>query len=426
MPVDDEGLIDRACEVFDLQRGADPGLSIVVPWYDLEMTDEELVKAVARHYFYPILKGGLEVIVETATVQKILDAARIVSAVEEIGGGLAGELRPLLELARWACNREQGDFLVVQAPPVNRAPNWALELIPEETRNAIRTALQSGNKVAVRVPLHVRKKDAEPELSFFDVFLARDAGEGRGRPVFVREGIIISDVRAPRTRGITSLVIAEDKPLANLLGDAEIPAHTRWQAGSRFKDKYRFGRSYLDFVTRSVHEIMGSLSESETEEDPTLLIDIFSLPAPPEQEGRRARRRRSGDEPGPHPPAPVPPVPPPPPRRFRVEKARGGFSVLPGQPGTTPPPFLDIRVAYDIRRGNPLKKYHRADFQMNRPPIRLEPEPRGVEVLHRQGNHIVVAVRDPDFSLHITGFDAKRDLYVRVVPKEDTDGNPTA
>src|SRR5206468_4761580 len=123
---------------------------------------------------------------------------------------------------------------------------------------------QAGEKVSVRVPMPVREKKKAVRWSFFDVFLVRDGTEGRGRPVFVREGIIIPDVRGRTTRGIRALVVVEDRPLATLLGDAENPSHTQWQKEcSNYRDKYLFGASNLDFVSNSVAEIVRIATEKE-------------------------------------------------------------------------------------------------------------------------------------------------------------------
>jgi hypothetical protein len=232
--------------------------------------------------------------------------------------------------------------------------------------------------------------------------------------------VIISKVDSPRTRGVRALVVIDDLPLAAFLRDAENPSHTEWQHdGSNFRGKYRSGKSDLTFVKRSVHEIIRMLTEGEREEDKTLLIDIFSLPAPPdEEEAVKTKSQKSGKKTT----EPPPPPPPPKPRRFRVERTRGGFAILPGEPGTTPPPFVDVRVGYDVRRGNPIKRYNPADFQLDKRPIRLDPEPSGVEVKECAANRILIAIMDPEFSVHVAGFDERRDLYVRAIPKESVDG----
>ena len=101
----------------------------------------------------------------------------------------------------------------------------------------------------------------------------------------------------------------------------------------------------------------------------------------------------------------------------------GGFAVLPGDADSVTPRMLEIRVAYDVRRGNPLKRYTKTDFRVDIPPITLDPHPVGMEILECSENRILVRITDPAFGLHVTGFDERRDLYVRTVPMEDAHGD---
>lgn len=427
MPVADDILIDQFCSVFDLQRGADAGLSLIVPWPDTDITDQALVRAVMHDYFYPILAGQLDVIVETPSVQTVLDAGSLISEAHRVGGDFGSKLQPTLELADWARRLPDDQKAILQMPDPDRAWQWSERLVPPQVLASLREAYLEGKRFAVRVPVSVRKKDGPAQPSFFDVYLVRDTTEDAGRPTFIREGIIISRVDAPRTRGVRAMVVSADLPLAGFLRAAENPSHTEWQH-VRLKDQYKFGYATdLKFVKRSVHEIVRILTAAEKEEDPTLLIDFFSLPAAPEEEKAvKERTAKPAEKPGPEPQEPEPPPPPPRPQRFRIQKVRGGFVVVPGDEGAAPPARLDIRVAYNIRRGNPLKKYAPADFQVDQPPIRFDPQPQGVDLLECAGNHILAAIRDPHFSLHVTGFDEIRDLYVRAVPKDEGDANTTA
>jgi hypothetical protein len=253
-----------------------------------------------------------------------------------------------------------------------------------------------------------------------DVFLVRDDTEHIGHPTFIREGLIVPNVDAPRTRAVRALVTIDNLPLAEFLRDAENPSHTEWQhEGSNFRGKYKTGPSDLAFVKRIVYEIVQVLSASENIEDRTALIDFFSLPPPPEEEPVETPQGRK-------PVTVEPPVPPRPPRIppwFRIEKNRGGFAILPATQGWTPPRILDIHVAYDVRRGNPIKRYRTADFRVNAAPIKLDPPPMGMDILECTENRILVRIVQHSFGLHVTGFDERRDLYVKAVPVEDAHGD---
>jgi len=407
LPTDESEILEEFCKDFRLKREQEPGLSIVVPWCDPEITEQSLIAAVCRDYFYPILAATLEVTVASPNRETVINHESLLGVSESVADQLPVNLPKLLELAEWATEQRPQNITKISPPPGERALAWSADLFSAEQVNALRASLQAGERIALRVPLMIREKNKEPRQSFFDVFFLRHGESESGRPVFIREGIIISDIRSPRSRGVLSLVVVEDVPLAALLGDSENPAHTQWQKdSSNYKGKYLYGPSYIQFVVRSVSEIVQVLAEGEDKTDPSLLLDLFSLPTqkPLATKEPEKEEKPTGDEPE------KPVIPPPTPPRFRVQKVAGGFSVTRGSLSAGMPPVLDIRVAYDIRRGNPLRKYDLADFALET----LAVNSSGVVVTKQSENHMIVTVQQPDFQVGVSGFDEQRDLFIKV------------
>ena len=419
LPVTDVHTIEKFTKDFHIKRTTESGLSVVVPWVDPEITANALIEAAVRGYFFPILTGALSVTVETPETSLVIDdstldeAALLLADKEE-----SKDILNLVELAEWASTRKPQDILKL-APCDPERPEWRDDLIPTEQLKPLRAALENGSKLAIRAFLTVREKGKTPQPARFDFFLRQDGFES-GRPVFIRDGLIISDVRSPRARGIRSFVVVEAGPLATLLGDSENPAHTEWQSkGENFRGKYTHGPAYLDFVTKVVPHFVQALTAQDEEVNKTLLLDFFSLPADkPENELKQPEQKKkkkgthSDDDTDDHEPKK---------KRFRVQKADGGFTVTRGDAGTQPPARLNIRVAYDVRRGNPLRKYNPADFRLNQTPISLDPPPKGLKVVAKQENRLLIDVLDPEFNLTVTGFDEKRDLFVDVKMEEGSD-----
>ncbi|HMG76108.1 MAG TPA: hypothetical protein VK582_21580 [Pyrinomonadaceae bacterium] len=411
LPSEDSSLIEEFCRDFRLTRSDQSGLSIVVPFADPEINERALVTGVCRDYFYPILSASLEVEVESPDGKVVINHQTIRSVAAGVADQLSGDFLEILELAEWATEQPPQRIMNIAQPPSDRALTWSSDLFSTEQITALRASLQAGERMALRVPLVIRERHKEPRNSFFDVFLVRRGDSESGRPIFIREGIIISDVRSPRSRGILSLVVVEDDPLATLLGDSENPAHTQWQRdSSNYKGKYVYGPSYIQFVVRSVSEIVQILAEGEDKTDPSLLLDLFSLPAQQPVPTREPEQKEvpTGDE------IEKPNIPPHAAPRFRVQKVKGGFSVTRGAQTATMPPFLDIRVAYDIRRGNPLRKYDPADFALEA----LTEKSKGVVITGKSGNQMRVTVQQPDFEVAVSGFDEQRDLFVKVAVVE--------
>jgi hypothetical protein len=419
VPVRDGGIIDAFCETFSVSRRMEPGLSIVVPWIDPEITRQSLLEAVVRGYFHPILEGKLVVTVAVPGEEVEVNDATLGAAIQSLGASAAEELLPLIELAEWASSRKPNEFVTINPAPADR-PTWsAPDLIPAALVSQLQNDIERGERVALKIPLVVRANRQANRDSYFHLFMVSD-GDSRERTVFVREGIIISDVRPRRVHGIRSLVVIDHKPLATLLGDSENPAHTQWQKdSSNFRDKYPklYGKGVIDFVTHCVSGIMGILSSQQREEDKNLLKDYFSLPAPPEPDApkkREKRKKKKGDDP------PEPPEPPEPrKRRYRLQKVDGGFRICPGDADAELPQVLAIETAYDVRRGNPFRKYDRADFDLQEPSFAIEAQ--GIEIRERGGNRLLIDVRERGFELTVTGFDEDRDVCVSVQVKEETD-----
>ncbi len=362
LPVTDDFTISPFCETFGLQRGNEAGVSIVVPFYDEEeITVETIVHAVVG-YFFPILAGELIVeIVGPEDDLTSLDQSNLADVANAFHRSRS--LMSVIKLSEWAQQVSDSDRFVLDKPPENRAPRWASELFPEDHLESLRTRFKAGEQLAVRVPMPVRKKKEPLDWSFFDVFISNDGSDKRGRPIYVRDGITISDVRGRTTHGIASLVLVVDRPLATMLGDSENPAHTQWQKDcSHYRHKYLAGVANIEFVANSVAEIIRLISESDIEEDPTVLIDLFSLPVPKNEDSVKSRKKKQKkkiepDEPDNPDPDPAPP--PPKPKGFRISKSAGGFSVSSGDPAASQPEQLLIEVAYDDRTRNPLKSWYR-------------------------------------------------------------------
>lgn len=418
-------LIDRFCEAFDLRRRGAPGLSIVIPFFDESGIDvRRISEAVVVGYFLPILMGELSVeIIGPDGTELTLDRSNLRQAAGNFDR--AKGLTTVIELAAWSRELNESQFMKLNSPASDRAPKWTVELFPEKCIEALRNSLRSGDRLAVRVPMPVRQKGKDSITSYFDVFLVNDGTERRGRPIYVRDGITISDVRGLMTHGTSSLVLVSDKPLATMLGDSENPAHTQWQKDcSHYRTKYEAGVANIDFVANSVAQILKLVSESDTEEDPSILIDLFSLPKPRKDEITKSRRKKPSDSP-PEASTDEPPEPPPPkPKSFRVVKSKGGFSVTTGDDDAQKPDRLLVQVAYDDRRTNPLKSWYRTDFDLQKLKITAPKEfAESMKIVAACGNQLLLEVVKPQFRINVSGFDERRNLYVRVLEKELDDGN---
>ena len=320
-PVTATEFIGSFSNVFGLQRTNQAGLSIVVPSVDERLNTDDLRRGIVRSFFWPILLGELEVELESPDKSWRINAETLAIHRDLLPATEAA----VIEFASWASIAKPVEIVSLSEQAAVK-PQWSQisdQLLPEAKLDEIRSRLEKDQRIAIKIPVRVRPKfnDSQEEMSFFTIYLAtcRDSGH---RPIFLRDGIVITDVRSPLMSGTRSLVVADDPPLAGLLGDAEGVNHTQWQKDSpKFHGRYVYGPETIKFVSRSVFEIMQRLHAAETKGDPNLLLDIFFLP---KDEGATEPKKKP--EPG-KPDVPPPPPPPPPPPK--PTSGRRGSTALP-------------------------------------------------------------------------------------------------
>jgi hypothetical protein len=424
-PYGDQAFIDRLREDFRLIRDDEPGLSLIVPWLDPEVSHDDLYRAVVEQFHYAILAGGLTVTLVEGDSERKLTQDNLADQVQSDHPDLA----PMIDLAAWSLTVSDHERLHLDALPPDAPQKWSEELVPADVRQAIKDKLTQRQRVAVRVPVHVHPVDGDPQRTFFDVYLEHHDQDRTIRPEFFREQLAISGVkRAVGVPKVRPLVVIDDEPLASLLRDAEPPNHTDWdQKTAHFRKRYQGGNHVITFVKTAVKQLMGFVRSGDDQPDPTVAIDFFAVPerdehpAPPD---RRPRRRNGGEESdGPD------ELPTPRPRRFTVAEIDGGFVIRPGHPDAEPPRRLDVKMAYDVLSGSPWTQYEPADFDLkrrDRSGIRIVTSDN-VDHAIADSNRIQLRIDGPDFEVYVTGFDRNRDLIVRAYdPKEPADADPAA
>jgi len=411
-PVADDSFITEFARTFGLNRGNTPGLSVVVPAIDERLTVDDLRRGIVRSFFWPILSGELVVELEGPSGYWRIDAESLPANRALLPTTEAA----VVEFGAWASVAKPDEIVSLSKEAATR-PDWRATidaLLPEAKLTEIRTKLEKNQRIGVRIPVRVRSKEEgrEEKISSFTVFIApcRDAGH---KPIFLRDGIVITDVRCPLMSGNRSLVVVDDPPLAGLLGDAEGVNHTQWQKDSpKFHNRYFYGPDTIKFVSRSVYEIMQRLHAQEKEGDPNLLLHLFFLPLDEAKPEPTPKPKTGEDCPQSDPPGGTKQRP----KRFDLQRVEGGFVLKPGKsPLETLPVRLRIEAGYAVRRGDAIKRWASDDFAFNRQPLRQDPKPSGVIVSREDGNSIELEIRKPDFLFGVCGFDKRRDLVVRAI-----------
>ena len=101
------------------------------------------------------------------------------------------------------------------------------------------------------------------QVSSFEVHVQRAGDEWRAREIFLRDGLSIAGAHTLLAPGVQALINVEGGAISTLMGDAESPAHTRWERGNRnFRGRYEHGAAILTFVQRAAERLCALLASA--------------------------------------------------------------------------------------------------------------------------------------------------------------------
>jgi len=424
MPLSDRRSIVQFTEDFHLSRHDETGLSVVIPFPRAEgLRHDDVVRFAIMHYFYPILAGELMLEFQWDGQSTVLDRQSLRNVAGRIDWADADMTREGLEatldLATWAIDLPEAGFVSLHLAGEHGIPKWDIELFDPALLPVLQTRFERNERIAIRVPITIElARPRRKVTSFFEVFFQRDPNLAYGEDHYIRQGLTISGIHTLRDRKVRGFVVVRDAGLSTLLGDTENPSHTEWRDRSgQLEEGYIQGPSRLRFVKRSLPSIVQFLSRPPSGLDEHLLEDMFSIDLPPDE--AEAIPRPHGDQPAPgdepeHTPVIVVPRVD---RPFRIQQTSGGFCVKGNPKVEQGLSALNIEVAYEVRKGNPFKKYRPFDFRLDASPITVEARRATIEAVSE--NKLRFTSTSADFEVEVTGFDRRRDLRVRVVPVAD-------
>ena len=417
LPVVDPGYVDKFCADFGLQRSNEPGLSVIIPYPEREILAKDVIRSVIHHYFFPILSEDLVVSIRDGFGNYILDAKSIFSFLDRTDWPDKGLIRSRLELARWSIVLPKEKFVQIGEPPEGKQPKWEDDLFTPGHLDDLRKKFDRGERIALVVPIWIRRSGGNTQHSSYKVVLERDGDLERGEDHFIREGVTIAGVASLRQRGMRVLVSVIDKPLSKFLGDSENPAHTEWQERSpKFRGKYDWGPTCLRYVKNSPREILKILSRPAKGRDETLLSSLFYIELEPSEEPSDKTKKPTGfpGKDGPDQPNPNEITTD---HYFQLQRTKDGFRLSKHPQAKKLPRVVTIEMAYDVRQGNPFKKYQPFDFELGKFPMVVRG--KGVKASVTKPNALQLELQELGFKLRITGFDPNRDLKIKTTTNLD-------
>ncbi|EXJ13582.1 hypothetical protein [Imhoffiella purpurea] len=415
VPVLDQAAVRQFCDTMGIRQEPRPGLSIVIPFPLPSLSMQQMTAIGIINYFFPILTGQLVL----RFGDEILDADSLRSMAESHAGG---HIRDADDLFTFIGNVSR--LLDRDLPTLPIGSCWqsngrlTADDFPEGLLEQVREEFERGRTVGLRLPVQISHKERGRERSFIQLFVQRPGNLRRGQDFYVRSGLTLPGEAkfAPGGRNAFGALVAEDRPVASFLGDAENASHSRWNGNSEKLRNYRSAAKTLRAIRNSLVQFHDLLARAVEERDDSALKDVLWTPG---SEGPGARGKIAGEKgatPGGQTDPKPPPVSPPKARRqlFAIEKAEGGFTLLPKDVTMADLPIgVRIEAAFDRIREDPFRRHDPADFDFTRRgDVALTI--RNIETRKVTANSIRLSITDPDFTFTATGFDVHRDLVVRL------------
>lgn len=421
LPIEDLMLLECFADDFRLQR-TEPGLSVVIPYFrDDDLSFDRIVESVIRQYFYPILRGDLVVEVDDGVRIEPIAAKTIDSVSMRYRSESSVSIARLCTFTRWSLNEAVSERVDLAPIETERAPKWNEDALAGRTLESLRERFERGERIAFRVPVVVKRRKARAASSYFDVYLEKDETLRKPEHHFIRRGITIPDVRSTSSeKPVRALIIVDQEALSTFLGDAENPAHSDWsERADKLRTQYDHHAATLRFVKNSAAYLASLLSRPPEGRLRNFLQDIFSIEiggqemriaAPAPGAGGRESGQNLGSR-GIHGAA----------RSMSISRVAEGFTIKGAgdESLVTRPMFAEL--AYRARTGNPFRKHSPFDFDLGRGDIIIDAD--GAIINRAESNLIEFTPMEAKFQITIKGFDARRDLMVRIseVAEDDSE-----
>lgn len=400
-PISDRALIEKLKNNFGITRRNEKGLSLAILIPVDEINFDSILKAVIQHFYYPLLKGTLKVDIKEDIREKSINMDTLIEIASRINWeeteweGI--NIKEILEFVREgiAITPTQLEIEDMDNPEINEK-SFGNQL-PELKKN-----IQEKKAFKLQVPVVIKRHNSDRrEITSFDIILKKFPELKKSFEGYFRSGILISELKQLGARSVAGLLIADEKPVCEFLGDCETPAHTAWNERTEgFAEKYINAARILRFIKKSMVNIINIIDEPSSEKKTDFLIDIFHI-------------EEDSTWPPPPPPNKKKPV------IFNIYKNQNGFNIVlnPQEIDKIRLPLSAVvKMAYDTFRGNPFKQYEKFDFDVE---STLNISAKDCNIKRSKLNEIKIEITGKEFELNVTGFDPNRDLVIDIKTTEE-------
>jgi hypothetical protein len=418
-PVIKKSILDEFKLDFNILRKDDqPGTTTVIPFPDDTITEQHLIFEVINSYFWMIFKKQLVVVIgdvrlDSDTIREI--PATTMGINQEDWDVLQGKINfcKAVECLNVEVAKQNEVYFNLKIPQAYGSGTDVESLFEKEDLEKAKKCFADCQILCFEVNVEIAAKNELQEKGSFFVFLKKEPTLRDSDITFIRDGLTIVGEKKIREYGVRALVLADQAPVNDFLGDAETPAHTKFDKKSKHLKKYT-NHSVLTYIQEIANKLSILLGRTENQVFETLLDDFFSIPENELGNNENAIQRDKPKEPGGSSGSEG--------EGFGEKRYYDCYNIIENEkagvkfkqkPGSETPVELIIRFAYASEAsGNPFRKYHPADFNLaNNSSFEISPENCECEF---NFNKLAVKNIKSNYSFKVIGFDRNRDLINRI------------
>ena len=431
LPIDNSEEIASFKDTFNVSRKSnEPGLSIVIPYLEENITIDNLISYMIQEYYHPINFNKLDVEICDDNNTYIITSDNLLEkiAIHVRDPDKGEKIVNIINMCNDALEQiENKKHFELGKPRIGQTIRITKDQILETDLELMKEKFHNEELITVRIPIDVQMIDGTEVESYFDVYITKNLKLGNGIPVFIREGILVPDPAksVSKASDVLSVVHIYHKDshikegIATLMGNAENPAHTEWQFRSEKLQKYKYPKAYVNFIKRCVYDIV-KLTDDAIEKDVLTLRDYFPSPLPNpdgkesinKKQKKKPKSKKPKDDTSPR--SISKPV-------FTIDEIENGVIIKGLDEPIHDLQQFAVKFAYLTKDGNPFKQWTHLDFQLGKD-IEVFTDGRGlhsnVTIDEKNKNRLLFKVDNNDFKVKVTGFDTNRDIAVDVTRKK--------
>jgi hypothetical protein len=169
LPIQDKKIIDKFKEIFNIQRKDEPGLSIVIPYLVNDVNQESILKGAIRHYFYPILRGGLGIKLNDI----MINSENLIEKVESINwentefeNFKIGEIFNFVKSGILNNNGIKINLNDIKTPCITEN-SFSADI------NNIREQFRNGDILKFKIPMKIKKVGDDEKETYFEIVIKK-------------------------------------------------------------------------------------------------------------------------------------------------------------------------------------------------------------------------------------------------------------